>query len=178
MQVLIGLGANIGDPPATLSRAVESLGEALELLGVSRLYRTRPVGPPQPDYWNMAVLAAAGEPLIELLARCQRFETAAGRRREREERWGPRHLDLDLLMAREAVHRGPRLLLPHPQFHSRAFALVPAAELAPSWIHPHLGRSLEELAREVLATDPGAIRAMGPLSEDLPPQSSGKEVNR
>ncbi len=163
MKVLVGLGGNVGDPPGAFSEALKTLGAGVTVLGVSHLYRSRPVGPPQPEYWNMAALAQVEIPLLALLERCQELERRAGRRREEEKRWGPRPLDLDLLMAPGAVHRGPRLHLPHPRLHLRAFAVAPAAELAPSWIHPHLGRSLRDLAGEILAADPAAIRpATGP----------------
>jgi len=157
VKVLIGLGGNLGAPPAAFARALKTLGPGVVIEARSPLYRSRPLGPVQPKYWNMAALARIEIPLLSLLARCQELEARAGRRRSHEERWGPRPLDLDLLMARTVVHRGPRLILPHPRFHLRAFALVPAADLAPDWIHPHLGRSLRELALDLRAADPGAV---------------------
>jgi len=147
MRVVLGLGANLGDPPATFRRAIVSLQRHHSVLGVSSLFRSEPLGPPQPRYWNMAVLAAPSCSLLELLALCQELEAAAGR--QPGERWGPRPLDVDMLIARAAVHRGPSLELPHSAFHLRAFALVPALELAASWTHPLLGRSLAELADRV-----------------------------
>jgi 2-amino-4-hydroxy-6-hydroxymethyldihydropteridine diphosphokinase len=82
---------------------------------------------------------------------------AAGRDRAQEERWGPRTLDLDLLIADSAVCRGPGLELPHPRFHLRRFALEPAAEVAPRWIHPLIGLTIEALAEKARQHEPDAI---------------------
>jgi len=148
VRVIIGLGGNLGDPPAAFRRAIAGLGVVHRVEAVSHFYKTRPVGPPQPDYWNGAALIDASTDLLELLRLCHELEAAAGRHREGAEHWGPRPLDLDLLLAEGVVHRGPRLVLPHPELHRRAFALVPAAELAPAWIHPLIGKTLAELAEE------------------------------
>ncbi len=158
MKLLIGLGGNLGTPPAAFSHALEAMGTAVVVEARSPLYRSRPLGPPQPEYWNMAALVAVEMPLLAVLERCQQLELRAGRRRRGEERWGPRPLDLDLLMTPGLVRRGPRLILPHPHFHRRAFAMIPAADLAPSWTHPYLGRSLGELAEELRIADPEAVQ--------------------
>jgi 2-amino-4-hydroxy-6-hydroxymethyldihydropteridine diphosphokinase len=157
MKVLIGLGANLGDPPRALRQAVEALADSHEVIAVSSLYGTRAVGPPQPDYVNGAALLETGADPLALLEECRSIEKAVGRRREAEQRWGPRVLDLDLLMVEGVVRRGPRLELPHPRFHQRAFALVPAAELVPSWTHPLLGRTIEDLADEALREEPDSV---------------------
>lgn len=137
----VALGANLGDPAAQLRAALESLRAhpALKLLAVSAFYRTPPLGPPgQPDYCNAAcILETALEPeaLLDLL---QGIENAAGRRRDGE-RWGPRVLDLDLLHM-DGVRCGtPRLVLPHPHLHERAFVLVPLAEIRPELRIPGKG---------------------------------------
>jgi 2-amino-4-hydroxy-6-hydroxymethyldihydropteridine diphosphokinase len=153
MKVLVGLGGNLGDPPQAFSRALDRLGEGHRLLVVSALYRSQPVGPPQPRYWNQAALLEADRPLLALLDRCQELVQEVGRDRDAEVRWGPRALDLDLLITPGIVHCGPRLHLPHPHFAERAFAVVPAAELAPDWVHPLDGRTLWELAQQVVAGD-------------------------
>ncbi|NOZ93324.1 MAG: 2-amino-4-hydroxy-6-hydroxymethyldihydropteridine diphosphokinase [Acidobacteria bacterium] len=162
MKLLIGLGGNVGAVPAAFSDALGAMGTAVVVEAVSPLYRSRPLGPPQPEYWNMAALVAVEMPLLWVLERCQQLELRAGRHRQGEERWGPRPLDLDLLLAPGLVHRGPRLTLPHPRFHRRAFAVVPAADLAPEWVHPYLGRNLRELAGELRSADPGAVRLATP----------------
>ena len=73
-------------------------------------------------------------------------------------------MDLDLLMANGVVRRGTTLELPHPRFHERAFALVPAAELVPEWVHPFLGRCLADLAKEATAADPESLFSKSPFS--------------
>jgi len=123
------------------------------------------VGPPQPDYANAAGLIDASRGLGALLAECQDLEQAAGRDRAATRRWGPRPLDLDILIARDVVHRGPTLELPHPRLHLRAFALVPTAEIVPEWRHPALGGTLLELAERAVAADPDAICHRMPAEE-------------
>ena len=157
MEILIGLGGNLGQPEVAFSQALEGLANEGRVMAVSKLWRTRPVGPPQPDYLNAAALidwpAAPGA----LLHRCRELEVVAGRNREQEERWGPRDLDLDLLIARSAVCRGPDLDLPHPRLHERRFALEPAAELVPDWLHLLLGETIRELAITAREREPEAV---------------------
>ncbi len=148
VRVIIGLGGNLGDPPRSFAAALTALALEYRVLSRSSLYRSDPVGPPQPRYWNAAAVIESGGPLLALLARCKTLEDVAGRRRGGV-RWSPRPLDLDLLMADGAVHRGPRLHVPHPRLRERAFAAVPGAEVAPEWVHPHVGVSLAELARSL-----------------------------
>jgi len=151
----IGLGSNI-EPEANLRAAVRLLGEApgVRVQTLSAVYRTPPWGPvPQADYLNAAAaLETALEPLA-LLELLLGIETARGRDRgPHAVRWGPRTLDLDLLLYGERVLETLRLTLPHPRLHERAFALVPLCDLAPDLRHPVLGRTLAELLAEVDAT--------------------------
>jgi 2-amino-4-hydroxy-6-hydroxymethyldihydropteridine diphosphokinase len=157
VHLLIGLGGNIGDPEGTLRRALVSLSEEYRVVAVSRLYRTRPVGPEQPDFSNVAAVIELRRSLPALLATCHRLEEESGRNRSRERRWGPRALDIDLLLAEGVVCRGRKLVLPHPRLHERVFALAPAAEVAPEWTHPLLGRTVRRLADDARERDPGAI---------------------
>jgi 2-amino-4-hydroxy-6-hydroxymethyldihydropteridine diphosphokinase len=157
IDVVVGLGANLGEPPVAFAAALRGLEDRSGSILVSRRWKTRPVGPDQPDFTNAAALVSwAGSP-SELLARCRELESLAGRNRASEDRWGPRTLDLDILMTRDLVWRGPKLELPHPHFHERAFALVPAAELVPDWVHPLVGRTIAELASELERQDPDAL---------------------
>jgi 2-amino-4-hydroxy-6-hydroxymethyldihydropteridine diphosphokinase len=163
MRLIIGLGGNIGDPAAAFARALDALGDQAWILFTSRLWITRAVGPEQPDYLNAAAVIHWPGDLHALLARCRELEEAAGRDRTTEKRWGPRVLDLDLLLADGIVCRGPGLEVPHPRFHERRFALEPAAEVAPEWVHPLLGLTVSELAEAARpAVDDGAVRALEP----------------
>jgi 2-amino-4-hydroxy-6-hydroxymethyldihydropteridine diphosphokinase len=162
VRLLIGLGGNVGNVTTAILTAEHRLAGAGELVGSSRLYRTRPVGPDQPEYLNAAVVVSLSMALQDVLDLCQTMEVDAGRDRSSELRWGPRPLDVDLLMASGLIHRGPRLELPHPRLHQRAFALVPAAEVAGSWVHPFVGRSIAELAAEAVEADPDAIIGIEP----------------
>lgn len=162
-EVVIGLGANLGEPARAFTTALDAFAAEETVVSVSRLWRTRPLGPDQPDYRNAAALIGWSRALSNLLAICQDLEAAAGRDRSTEEHWGPRVLDLDLLVARDLVWRGAGLELPHPRFHQRAFALVPAAELAPGWVHPLMGRTIGDLAEQALRDDPGALISSDPF---------------
>jgi 2-amino-4-hydroxy-6-hydroxymethyldihydropteridine diphosphokinase len=157
LKVLLGLGSNQGDSRAVIRNCLHRLAEDADLRAASRIWRTRAVGPPQPDFLNAAVLIEWPSDPHALLTRCLAIEVAAGRERSREEKWGPRTLDIDLLMADNIVYRGPKLELPHPRLHQRRFALEPAAEVAANWIHPLLGLTVEELTEEARQREPDAI---------------------
>lgn len=175
-EIVVGLGANLDDPPSAFAVALAGLALEGRVVAVSRLWRTRPLGPAQPDYLNAAALVAWPNGPWRLLESCRVLELAAGRRRTDEERWGPRVLDLDLLIARDLVARGPRLELPHPRLHERAFALVPAAEVAPDWKHPLVGNTLAELAAAAVADDPGALLSSEPFPRQ--PDRNGTRSTR
>jgi 2-amino-4-hydroxy-6-hydroxymethyldihydropteridine diphosphokinase len=161
--MVVGLGANLGEPATAFAAALTTLRTEGEVVGVSRLWRTRPVGPDQPEYTNAAALIGwAGSPW-GLLDLCREIELEAGRDRSAGDHWGPRVLDLDLLIGRDLVCRGAGLQLPHPRLHERAFAVVPAAELVPDWLHPLLGRSLSDLAEGTLRADPNALISSEPF---------------
>jgi 2-amino-4-hydroxy-6-hydroxymethyldihydropteridine diphosphokinase len=146
VQILIGLGGNLGDVAAAFAVAAADLARTYRIVGRSHLWRTAPFGPPQPQYINAALLIEAGSDPLRLLACAQRLETAAGRNRARETPLGPRPLDVDLLLAPGLVIESPALVLPHPRLAERRFALLPAAELVPRWVHPRLHRSVADLA--------------------------------
>jgi len=158
MRLIIGFGGNLGDPATAFAGALDALADEGWVLSTSRLWQTHAIGPAQPDYLNAAAVIHWPGDLFSLLARCRELEVAAGRDRATEERWGPRMLDLDLLLADGIVCRGPDLEVPHPRFHERRFALEPASEVAPEWVHPLLGRSVSELAAAMRpAVDDGAV---------------------
>ena len=143
----VGLGANLGGREETLRRAVELLGEAdgVDVLAVSQLRETEPVGfVDQPRFLNGAVAVVTTRTPRELLDLLLGIERALGR--VREERWGPRTVDLDLLVYGDEVVDEPGLCVPHPRLHERRFALEPLAELDPELDIPGLGRVAARLA--------------------------------
>ena len=157
MRVVLGLGSNMGDSRKAFSECLQELAAEGRVIAVSRLWHTRAVGPPQPDYLNAAALIEWPAGPRALLARCHELEAAAGRDRSSGQRGGPRVLDIDLLLAESVVCRGPILTLPHPRLHERRFALEPAAEVAPDWTHPLLGRTVLKLAEDARKREPEAI---------------------
>lgn len=143
---LIGLGSNLGRREETLSAAWSALGaiSGIETSVLSRFYATRPVGgPPQPDFLNAAGMLETSLEPDALLDALLSVENRFGR--VRTVRWGPRTLDLDLLLYGERVIRTERLSVPHPLMTRRRFVLEPAAEIAPNRLHPLEGRTLGEL---------------------------------
>jgi 2-amino-4-hydroxy-6-hydroxymethyldihydropteridine diphosphokinase len=127
----------------------------------SRIYRTDPVGgPPQGEFLNLVVEVETALGPAALLAAALEVERGRGRRREEEVRWGPRTLDIDILLFRGRVLSRPGLELPHPRLHLRRFVLAPLAELAPDLRHPRSGRTIAALL--AACEDSGAVRPETP----------------
>lgn len=132
-RAYLGLGSNLGDRLAHLQGAVDGLAATpgITVVAVSRVYETRPIGPEQPDYLNAVVaLDTALEPRA-LLEVGQRLEDEA--QRVRRERWGPRTLDVDVLLVGDEQVDEPDLEVPHPRLHERSFVRVPLADVAPEF---------------------------------------------
>ncbi len=147
-RAYIGIGSNLDDPPSQVRRAFQALAAlpASRCVARSPLYRATPVGGPsgQPDYLNaVAALDTTLEP-DGLLTALQEIENAQGR--IRSVRWGPRTLDLDLLLYGALIRDDPWLTLPHPRLHERAFVLYPLYDIAPTLLLPGLGRLRDRLA--------------------------------
>ncbi|HET6624249.1 MAG TPA: 2-amino-4-hydroxy-6-hydroxymethyldihydropteridine diphosphokinase [Gaiellaceae bacterium] len=148
-RVYVGLGANLGDREATIRRAVELLSDedGIEVLAVSTLRETDPVGvEDQPRFLNGAAeleTTLRPDALLEVLLGIERV---LGRVRDGV-RFGPRTIDLDLLLYDDETVDEPGLTVPHPRLHERSFALEPLAELAPALAIPGRGRVLDLLAR-------------------------------
>jgi 2-amino-4-hydroxy-6-hydroxymethyldihydropteridine diphosphokinase len=141
VRVYIGLGSNLDQPERQVQLALEALAELPETVVTahSSLYRSEPLGPPgQPDYINAVAALETGLSPLDLLAALQGIEARQGRVREGE-RWGPRPLDLDILLYGEQVSDDPRLTLPHPGLYERNFVLYPLAEIAPGLSIPGKG---------------------------------------
>lgn len=135
-RAAIALGSNLGDSLATLESALVQLAQVpgITLESRSHWYRTQAVGPPQPDYLNGCVILQTSRSPQGLLSILLELEQQAGR--VRQERWGPRTLDLDLLLFDHQILKTPTLEIPHPRLRERAFVLIPLAEIAPDWIDP------------------------------------------
>jgi 2-amino-4-hydroxy-6-hydroxymethyldihydropteridine diphosphokinase len=143
-EVLLGLGANLGEPIRQLRQAVERLTRVLSALSVSSLYRSAPVGyHDQSDFYNLVCRGRTDLPPLELLRITRHIEDALGR--ERSFPNAPRTLDIDMLAYEGLVLDTPELILPHPRLQQRAFVLLPLAEVAPYWRHPVLGNTAAEL---------------------------------
>jgi 2-amino-4-hydroxy-6-hydroxymethyldihydropteridine diphosphokinase len=148
---LIGLGSNLGDRKAQLDAAVAALAAApsVALRAVSRYHETAPVGGPegQGDYLNAAAAVETTLEPLALLHVLQEIERRAGR--VRTVRWGPRTLDLDLLLFGDRVIATGELQVPHPRMAERLFVLVPLAEIAPGAVDPVTGRTVAALLADL-----------------------------
>ena len=159
-EVILGLGANLGNPIRQLERALEHLAREMAVRAVSSLYRTEPVGyADQPDFFNLVVAARTDADPEALLDLAIGIERELGRVRTFAN--APRTIDIDLLAWSGGEYRSNRLVLPHPRLHQRAFVLIPLTEIAPSWQHPVMRRT----AAELLAGLAGAakVERIGPL---------------
>lgn len=152
MRAYVGLGANLGDRETTLRHAVDRLGtnDGVEVVAVSTLRETEPWGPvAQPPFLNGVVaLETVLEP-VELLEVLLEIERGLGRDRREETRWGPRTIDLDLLLYDDRVVDEPGLTVPHPRLHERRFVLEPLAELDSDLVIPGSAR-VSDLLRELV----------------------------
>lgn len=140
MRYVIAVGANLGEAMLVVSNALDSLADRLEgeLVARSSLYRTAPVGgPEQPDFINAVAIVNSDHEPADVLTRLQLMEKESGR--VRDIRWGPRTLDLDVIVAGDVVSDDPDLTIPHPRAHERAFVLLPWLEIDPRAEIPGIG---------------------------------------
>jgi 2-amino-4-hydroxy-6-hydroxymethyldihydropteridine diphosphokinase len=169
---LIALGSNLGDRQRLLEAAVQRLAATpgVRSVSVSKWHETRAVGGPsdQPQYLNGAALIETSLSPEALLGRLEQIEQELGR--DRQERWGPRTIDLDLLLFDQLVKRTPTLTLPHPRMALRRFVLEPAAQIAGSMVHPTIGWSVAQLLQHLRTAMPYVAissAGLGGLSVDV-----------
>ena len=146
-RTVIAMGSNLGDRMDYLQGGLDGLFDTprITFLAVSPVYETAPVGgPEQPDYLNAVVIAETSMPARAVLERCLSLEDAFGR--VRDELWGPRTLDLDLIIYGDEVSNSPGLTLPHPRAHERAFVLAPWHDADPQAHLPGRGPVADLLA--------------------------------
>lgn len=150
--LVIALGANLGDPELAFDRATFEIGERIgRVVASSRRIRTKAVTMPgdstaQPDYLNACLLVDSPLRPEDVLRRLLEIERDIGRDRSAEKsRWLPRVIDLDLIVAGDAVVETAELRVPHPEMHRRRFVLEPMADILPGWVHPLLRKDVREM---------------------------------
>ncbi len=146
--IYLALGTNLGDRLGNLRSAVQALPPDVIVLAESKIYETPPWGyADQPAFLNMAIKAETSLEPGALLKRLKELELRLGRKRTF--RYGPRQIDIDILLYDGLVLNSPDLVVPHPHLHERAFVLVPLADLAPDLLHPVLRRTIRDLLADV-----------------------------
>jgi 2-amino-4-hydroxy-6-hydroxymethyldihydropteridine diphosphokinase len=153
VRAYVAVGSNLGDRWARLAQAARALRAApgVAVARASRVWDTAPIGPPQPRYLNAVLELETTRTPAALLAALQAIERAAGR--VRDVRWGPRTLDLDLLVAGSWVVRAPGITVPHPELAHRRFVLAPLAELHPELVVPGTGVAVAGLLEDAPGLD-------------------------
>lgn len=162
VEAYLGLGSNLGDREHNLGRAVSLLERMAGPVIASSVYETKPWGyASQPDFLNLVCRVDTALTPQALLEAAQEVERFVGR--EPTFRYGPRVIDVDILLYGDTVIDVPELRVPHPRLSERAFALAPLAELAPELLHPELGVSIRELLERLPRAEREAASRIGPV---------------
>jgi 2-amino-4-hydroxy-6-hydroxymethyldihydropteridine diphosphokinase len=161
-RVYLSLGSNLGDRAANLRKALTELEPRVRIVLVSSMYETEPVGvTTQPTFLNIAAEAETDLEPHELLRRVKDVERRVGRRKTY--RWGPRVVDIDILLYGDRIVESRELTVPHRELPNRAFVLVPLAEIAPDLIHPTLHETVSALRDRVPGRETVARRGESPV---------------
>ncbi len=162
VQCAIALGSNLGDSLRILETSIFLLDQhpQIRINACSSWYQTKPVGPPQPDYINGCALLTVTLTPQRLISTLLGIEKQF--HRLRREKWGPRTLDLDLLLYGDLVLETPDLIIPHPRMNERAFVLVPLAEIAPQWLDPITHKSIKEL---LIGLDSSGVKPLSKVQD-------------
>ena len=162
-HVYIGMGSNLGDRDSHLRAALAALGAFIQITAFSSVYDTAPqLVEDQPRFYNAVCAGSTSLDPLPLLHALKSIEVALGRAASR--RYGPRLIDLDLLLYDDCILNEPELTVPHPRIAERAFVLLPLAEIAPQLRHPTLHQTIAELAEAVASAD---VQRVGPLSPNV-----------
>jgi len=148
-EIYIGLGSNLGDRLANIKKAIELMRkEGIEIIDESSTYETEPFGYKEQGWFLNSVVKGKTElSPSRLWKSLEKIEKSMGR--EREVKWGPRIIDLDLLFYGNRMLNGKQLQVPHPELHKRKFVLVPLAEVAPKLVHPVFKKTISELLTDL-----------------------------
>nr|WP_297890138.1 2-amino-4-hydroxy-6-hydroxymethyldihydropteridine diphosphokinase [Sulfurihydrogenibium sp.] len=147
-RVFLGLGSNLGNREENLKKAIELLSEKINIIKLSKIYETKPVGVEnQPDFLNMALIGETDIDHISMFSFIKEVEKKVGR--VERYRWGPREIDIDILFYNDLIFHSENLQIPHPRLHERDFVLKPLMDLNPDFVHPVLKKSIKEIYKDL-----------------------------
>ncbi len=155
-MIAVGIGANLGERAETITQAISLIEQQVgKVVRKSSFVETAPLNSPdnpdlkQPPYLNGVILVESELTPEEAIKCLLEIETRLGRKRDKQLRWGPRVIDLDIIAYNEEEYNLPGLTIPHPEMHRRDFVLVPLCEIWPDWRHPVLNKTALEIYREL-----------------------------